>query len=530
MRTRREFVAGAAPLVFVRKAAAQARTRPNILWISCEDMSPTLGCYGDTYAHSPNLDKFAAQGQRYTHAFSVAGVCAPSRSGIITAMYPTSIGTHHMRSKGVPPSYVRCFTEYLREEGYYASNNVKTDYNFDVPLTAWDEVSNKAHWRGRAKGQPFFSVFNFTTTHESQIRADEQTLAAHRARFDAKYLHDPAKAPVPPYFPDTPVVRRDIANHYDTITSMDAQVGGVLRQLEEDGLAENTMVFFWSDHGWGMPRGKRWIYDSGVRVALMVRAPGVTRAGSVTNRLVSLIDLGPTAMSLAGIKPPEYMQGKAFLGPHEAPAADKLYFVRDRMDETYDMIRGVRDHRYKYLRNYQWQKPYAQFISYMDEMPTLKEWRRLHAAGKLVGPQRNFFAPEKPKEELYDTAKDPHEVVNLADSPEHRMVLERMRMAHERWTRETGDLGHIPEAELQERWRPGGKWSKTEKPVIRKEGGLARITCATEGASIGWTVEAGEKPAWKVYKDGVRVEAGKRLRARAVRLGFEESEEAAMEF
>jgi len=491
-------------------------------------MSPNLGCYGDPYSHSPNLDKLAAQSDRFTHAFSVAGVCAPSRSGIITGMYPTSIGTHHMRSKGVPPSYVHCFTEYLRAEGYYPSNNVKTDYNFDVPHTAWDEVSNKAHWRNRARNQPFFSVFNIVTTHESQIRADEATLAQHRARFDPKFLHDPAKAPVPPYYPDTPTVRRDIANYYDIITSMDAQAGKLLAQLEEDGLANNTIVFFWSDHGWGMPRGKRWIYDSGVRVALTLRTPN--KSATVTNRLVSLIDLGPTALSLANIKPPDHMQGRAFAGPHAAPPRDKVYFIRDRMDETYDMIRGVRDHRYKYLRNYQWQKPYAQFISYMDEMPALKEWRKLHAAGKLTGPQKQFFAPEKPKEELYDTAKDPHEVNNLADSPEHRMTLERLRMSHEQWTRETGDLGHIPEAKMQEAWRPGGKWSKTEAPAITRQGATARLTCPTEGASIGWTTETSAQPIWQIYTSEVKVPPGKTLRAKAIRIGYEESQETTAAF
>ncbi|MGH9673352.1 MAG: sulfatase family protein, partial [Bryobacteraceae bacterium] len=290
-------------------ALAQPAVPPNILWISCEDMSPDLGCYGDSYSHSPNIDRLAAQGVRYTNAFSVAGVCAPSRSGIITAMYPSSIGTHHMRSQGVPPPYVKCFTEYLRAAGYYCTNNVKTDYNFETPLTAWDETSNRAHWRNRPKDRPFFSVFNLTTTHESQIRAPEDVFAGHMRRVPADRRHDPARAVLPPYYPDTPVVRRDWANYYDLITSMDAQVGELLRQLEEDGLAQNTAVFFWADHGRGLPRAKRWIYDSGTRVPVVVRWPGQARAGSVSDQLVSLIDLGPTAISIAGAAVPAHMQG-----------------------------------------------------------------------------------------------------------------------------------------------------------------------------------------------------------------------------
>src|SRR5262245_22374462 len=223
--------------------------RPNILWITCEDMSPDLRCYGDAYSISPNLAKLAREGARFTRAFSVAGVCAPSRSAIITGMYPTSIGTHFMRCKGVPPPYVRCFTEYLRTLGYYCTNNVKTDYNFDSPITAWDESSVKAHWRNRPKGAPFFAVFNIITTHESKIRAPEKEFAKLTARLKPEDRHDPNKAKPPPYYPDTPVVRNDWARYYDLITAMDLQVADLLRQLDEDGLAETTIVIFYSDHG-----------------------------------------------------------------------------------------------------------------------------------------------------------------------------------------------------------------------------------------------------------------------------------------
>ncbi len=366
--TRRRFIGTAAVALAAPPflARGQGKKPPNILWVTCEDTSPDLGCYGDAYAVTPNLDKLAAQGARYTHCFTHAPVCAPSRSGIITGMYPTTIGTHHMRCHGVPQPFVRCFTEYLRAAGYYCTNNSKTDYNFPPPITAWDECSKEAHWRNRPdKGQPFFAVFNIGSTHESQCWP-----------IDGKLDHDPAKAVLPPYYPDTPVVRRNWARYYDQVTKMDAQVARILKELEDDGLAENTVVFFYGDHGRGLTRAKRWVYDSGIRVPLLIRWPGVIKPATVTDRLVAFVDFGPTVLSIAGIKPPEHMQGRPFLGEHDTPPRDYVFAHRDRMDETYDIIRAVRDKRFKYIRNFEPHKPYAQRINYMEKMPILQEMRR----------------------------------------------------------------------------------------------------------------------------------------------------------
>ncbi|MGH9659550.1 MAG: sulfatase family protein, partial [Bryobacteraceae bacterium] len=296
--TRRDFLAAGLGAATTLGAAG----RPNFLWITTEDMSPDMGCYGDAYARTPNLDRLAAQGARYTRAFTIAGVCAPSRSGIITGMHPTTIGTHHMRSKGVPPPEVRCFTEYLRAAGYYCTNNVKTDYNFDPPVTAWDESSRTAHWRGRAKDQPFFAVFNHIVTHESQVRATPEQYAENTRELTSGERHDPAKAALPPYYPDTPVVRKDWATYHDNITAMDKQVARLLAQLEADGLAENTVVFFYGDHGRGLPRAKRWIYDSGIHIPLLIRWPGHIAAGGVRDELVSSLDFAPTLLRLAGVE------------------------------------------------------------------------------------------------------------------------------------------------------------------------------------------------------------------------------------
>lgn len=504
---------------------ARAADRPNILWISCEDTSPDLGCYGDTYARTPNLDRLAEQGQRFQRAFAVAPVCAPSRSCIITGMYPTTIGTHHMRSQGVPPSDVKCFTEYLRAAGYYCTNNVKTDYNFASPLTAWDESSNRAHWRNRAKGQPFFSVFNLTISHESQIRAPDAEFQQKTAMLSADERHDPAKAKLPSYYPDTPVVRRDWARYHDLVTVMDRQAGAILKQLEDDGLADSTIVFFFGDHGRGLPRAKRWVYDSGLRVPLIVRWPGTVAPGSVNQELVSFVDLAPTMLSLAGLPVPKVMQGQVFLGPGTAPPRSYIFGARDRMDETYDMIRAVRDKKFKYIRNFQPGKPYAQYIDYMDQMPTLKEWRRLNKENGLVGPQRNFFLPEKPVEELYDTDADPDEVVNLADNKKYQDAKIRLSLALDAWMTRTRDLGLIPEDVLKERMRPGGTMARTAPPSIHVEKEAIWISCPTPGASIAYRTDAMPKGRWKLFAGPVPLAElrGNTLTARACRLGYQDS-------
>ena len=505
---------------------APAAQRPDILWISVEDMSPDVGCYGDPYAITPNIDRLAAQGVRYTRCFTHAGVCAPSRSGIITGMYPTTIGTHHMRCKGVPPASVKCFTEYLRAAGYYCTNNSKTDYNFDAPLTAWDENGPKAHWRNRPAGRPFFAVINITTTHESQVRLPDDQFARRTAALAAAERHDPAKATLPPYYPDTPIVRRDWARYHDLVTTMDKQVGAILKNLDEDGLADNTIVFFWSDHGRGLPRAKRWLYDSGTHIPLIVRWPGKLAPGGTIDDLVAALDFGPTVLSLAAVPIPKHVQGRAFLGDAKGAPREYVFGARDRMDETYDIIRSVRDKRYKYLRNYEPHKTYAQKIEYMDEMPTMKELRRLFGEGKLTGPPALFFRATKPTEELFDTEADPHEIHNLADSPAHQEILRKLRAVHEAWRKETGDLGLVPETKLWEKMRPGGKWSVTETPKIAVQNETARvgISCPTEGASIAYALGEAKEPRWRLYTGPFELPGKTRLRAVACRLGYRDSE------
>ena len=515
----------------------QAVPLPNILWITIEDASPDLGCYGDAVAHTSRIDGLAREGALFRNAFSVSGVCAPSRSALITGMYPIRIGTHHMDDSVVPPPYVRCFTEYLRAAGYSCTNTGKTHYNFPAPLTAWDRNVRDADWRSRAPGQPFFSVINFEISHEGYIRDRVPGMFARATNeLGSNERQDPREVRVPPYYPDTPVVRNDLGRYYDLLRAVDRKVGKVLDRLDEDGLRSSTIVFFFSDHGRGLTRAKRWIYDSGMRVPLIVRWPGRIAPGSVRHDLVSFVDFAPTVLSLAGCKIPHLMDGQVFLGERRGPPREYVHAARDRMDETYDRIRAVRDTRFKYIRNFEPEKPYAQVIRYAEQMPTLREMRRLHGEGRLRGAERLFFLPHKPSEELYDLLSDPHEVRNLADRPRYAETLARLRTELERWLDATGDQGDVPEHELDERMRPRGLWSVTQPPVVTPPGGsFAReievtIECATEGAAIAYTTDTGEPTRWKLYHEPVRLSPTARLRARAVRLGYHESAEVSVDF
>jgi N-sulfoglucosamine sulfohydrolase len=543
---------------------------PNIVWISNEDMSPRLGVYGDALARTPTLDALAKQSVRYTHAFTTAPVCAPSRAAIITGMHQNAIGAQHMRTTedrvpelpgpylAVPPFYVKAFPEYLRAAGYYTSNRVKTDYQFGEPFTIWDERSPKAHWRNRPnKSQPFFSVFNITVTHESQI------FPSSPARKGKPPVTDAAKIQVPPYYPDTPLVRAELARVYDNIADMDAQVADILRQLEEDGLAENTIVFYWSDHGDGIPRGKRSLYDSGLRVPLMIRWPSSTRvarsgeagvrrpglsapAGTVSDELVSFVDLAPTVLALAGVEIPAHMQGRVLVGDKAGPEPEYIFAARDRMDIEYDMMRSARDKRFLYIRNFAPEQPYAGHIIYRNQSDIMQEWFRLQAERKLTGSAALWMRTSRPAEELYDTRADPHQIQNLAGDPAHKATLERMRQAVTVWMTRTGDQGLINEAEMIQRMWPGGVQPETAAPYIvprRTTEAPDRpatrpfktplevvIYVPTQGASIGYTMDEGPAPKWRLYTGPILVDRPMTIRAKAIRYGYKESAETRLAF
>lgn len=448
----------AAPFIpFVR---ASGQPKPNILWITAEDMGPHLGACGDPYAVTPNLDRLAARGTVYGNAWSNAPVCAPARTAIISGMDPCALGAHHMRSLVPMPAGIQMFPAYLRQAGYYCTNSVKEDYNLAKPEGTWDESSDKAHYRKRAKGQPFFAVFNHTITHESQIRRRPHTL-----------VHDPSRVRVPAYHPDTPEVRQDWAQYYDNITTMDGQAGRLLEELEKDGLLNDTIVFFYGDHGSGMPRSKRWPYNSGLNVCVVASIPEKYRhlaaagyqQGGRSGRLIEFMDLAPTMLSLAGIEPLKHFHGEAFLGPHARPPKRYLHGFRGRMDERLDNVRSVRDDRFVYVRNYMPHKIYGQYLAYMWETPATQVWERLYKEGKLNPVQRKFWEP-KPPEELYDLRKDPDEVNNLAGSAAHRGILDRMRAEHRRYELALRDTGMLAESEMHARSRGESPYDMARDP------------------------------------------------------------------
>ena len=428
-------------------ADAGSPPRPNILWLVSEDNNPFLGCYGYTLARTPALDRLASEGVLYENCFSQAPVCAPSRFTLITGMYATSCGpAEHMRAQGKMPANLRGFPAYLRDAGYYCTNNAKTDYNAPIDTKdTWDESSNKAHWRNRPRGKPFFAVFNHEVTHEGQL------FAASIAKYAPLATPtDPAKVALPAYHPDLPEFRTDWANYFDQMARLDEQVGRRLAELEADGLAEDTIVFYYGDNGGVLPRSKRFCYDSGTHVPLIIRFPQRFRdlapasPGTRTDAPVSFVDFAATVLSLAGVRVPKHMQGHAFAGSARTSPQQYAFSFRNRMDERYDMVRTARDSRYRYLRNYMPHVIYGQHVDYMFQMRSMAAWEKAYREGKLSGPRR-FFWEEKPAEELYDLHTDPDEVRNLAADPKFKDVLDRMRAALRRHMLDIRDNGFIPE-------------------------------------------------------------------------------------
>ncbi len=420
---------------------------PNFLWIVSEDNGPFLGCYGDDFATTPTLDKLASQGILYENAFANAPVCAPARSTIITGMYPPSMGTQNMRSTYPIPEFIKFFPQYLREAGYYCTNNAKEDYNMPKPEGVWDESSRQAHYKNRGEGQPFFAIFNTNISHESSI---------HKSIPNDSLRHDPAKVKLPPYHPDTPEMRHDWAQYYDKIEDMDTYVGKILQELEDAGLADNTIVAYYSDHGGVIARSKRFVYESGTHVPMIWRfpkkyshlAPG--NPGDRTDRLVSFIDLAPSMLSMAGVDIPDYMQGKAFLGSQQAPPRDYVHLFRGRMDERIDKVRAVRNKKFRYIKNYMPHRIYGQYIEYLWRAPSCRSWEETYLAGKCNEAQSAFWQ-EKPPEELYDVSNDPWEVNNLANDPAYKAILDQMREETDRWMSEIMDTGLMPEGEMSTR-------------------------------------------------------------------------------
>ena len=539
--------------------------RPNILWLLTEDMGPYIPPFGDSTVVTPNLSKLANEGVIYPNLYSTSGVCAPSRAALATGMYPSSIGANHMRTnsytkerglpayEAVPPSEVKMISEWFRKAGYYCTNNYKTDYQFKAPVTAWDESSPYAHWRNRNDNQPFFSVINFTDTHESGLfepygfREIETRLyhagdtsyswknkgashANNRMTEEETPIHLPkdTKFNVPPYLVDNDVAQRDMWKLYNNIGEMDRQVGAVLKQLEDDGLLENTIVFFYGDHGGPLPREKRLIYDSGLNTPMIIRFPKKLQAGTKDNQLISFVDFAPTLLSLIGEEPKPYMQGQAFLGSFKDEQRDYIHAAADRFDAETDVIRAVRDKQFKYIRNYRPEQGYYLPIDYRERIPAMKELLRLRDEGQLNEDQKQWFRESKPKEELFDCSVDPFELNSLADNPAYQEKLNELSAEMDKWLESIEDNPDLPEAELIKKlWNDNDAQPVTSGPIIKNENGKVTISCETEGASIGFkVVENGEKAQkyWEVYKNTIELPKGAKLLVQAHRIGYKPSE------
>ena len=433
--------------VILTAVNSSAADKPNILWLTSEDHGPEMGCYGDELAVTPYVDALAKKGMLFDLAWSCAPVCAPARTTIITGMYPPSIGGQHMRSMVSLPEHVQFYPWYLKQAGYYTTNNSKQDYNVKKTEQGWDVSSNKAHYRNRGEGQPFFAIFNVTISHESKIRT----------RPHEKVL-DPAKVRVPAYHPDNAESRQDWAQYYDIVSRADKLAGERLAELDQAGLTDDTIVFYYGDHGSGMSRSKRWPYNSGLSVPMVVffpkkwehLAPKEYKTGGTSDRLVNFVDLAPTVLSLAGVKPPKHMQGHAFAGKYQQSKPKYMFGFRDRMDERYDFIRTATDGRYHYIRNFNPHFIYGQYVAYNFVTPSTAAWKRDYLAGELNEAQSAYWQL-KPTEELYDLETDPDEVNNLVDSKEHQAILKELRGALYGWCEEIRDVGFLPEGEIHSR-------------------------------------------------------------------------------
>ena len=530
--------------------------RLNILWLVAEDLSADyINAYGDGTVSTPNIDRLAREGVVYTNNFSVSGVCAPSRSTLATGLYPNAFGAHNMRNlkmapaasdlglfdyQVVPPKEVKMVSEIMRERGYYCTNNAKEDYQFFKSELAWDESDRYAHWRNRPKeGMPFFSIFNFEVTHESVMWSNKKG-KYERGKYppnrntnlpinsSKNYNNDlqftrKLKVEVPPYLPQNDIGENAMRRMYHNIIRMDKAVGKILAQLEEDGLLDQTIIMWYTDHGGPFPRHKRLLYDSGLKVPLIIRYPDGSRAGEKDDRLISFVDYPPTLLSLAKIATPEFMQGHAFEGKYKSSKPrDFIHGQADRFDERQDMIRAVRNKRFKYLKNFQPEKPYYLAIAYRERMEVMQELLRMRDAGTLDKNQSLWFRQRKEVEELFDIENDPYELRNIAGDPAYAKVLEMMRSECERWMNAINDKGFIKELDLIEQFYPGGKPQFTAPAQIQINKQSLALSCPTPGARVGYRYSSEKAPylGWNHYSEPLVLKPKDTLEIIAHRLGF----------
>lgn len=497
--------------------------KPNILMIVCEDISPYLGCYGDKVAVTPNLDAFAGQSVLHTDMYTCVGVSSPSRYSLITGRYASADGANYMRSNYfnkefgvVPPDGVKCYTEFLRQQGYYCTNNAKTDYQFSSPASAWDEQGRKAHWKNAPSDRPFFSIFNLNITHESFIWKNTALPLAV----------SPDDIVLPPYYPDTKVVRHDHAVFYTNIRKMDEQFRKLLEELEADERVRNTIVLFYSDNGGPLPRAKREIMDSGTRVPFIIRFPDRRGAGTRNTALNMFVDIPATILSLAGIAPPSYMHGQAMYGRYQATEKRKYVFgATDRFDEQMEKRASIRSDRYLYIRNYMPQQSVYRPVKFRLDMPMMREMLSLHEAGELDDVQERWFMSPAFEEELYDCVTDPHQIHNLCNDAGYKTVLEQMRSAYRKeWIEPfNNDWEQKTEDYFVNRMWPEGVKPGCERPVLKKDNGKIHVENDLDIYSAIYKIKDKEDN-WHLYTKPLPIKKGECIILKLERIGYKDSE------
>jgi len=538
-------------VLLVLISSVTSAERPNILLLMAEDLSPRVGAFGDPVAVTPNLDRLAEEGVRYTKVFAAAGVCAPSRAAFILGMHQVTTGSQHMRTStrpagpyfAVPPENIRAFPELLRREGYYTYTDTKLDYQFSGvfagtgPFTIWDaeEVESRG-WRDRDAGQPFFGWRNLLITHESGVFPPLGNWPHSRRHFmmqlyrwwrlgTVEQVVSPDDVILPPYYPDTSTARDDLARHYNNIAVMDQQIGTILQRLEQDGLADSTIVIWTTDHGDGLPRAKRELHDSGIRIPMIVRWPAHLRPegaqpGTVDKRLISAVDFAPTILAIAGAEIPEYLPGISFTDSER----EYVFASRDRIDAILDRQRSVRSGRYRYIRSWHPDLAEGHELAFRDNIPMVREMRDLFEAGQLNKDQARWFEPAG-EERLYDLERDPHELKDLAQDPAHGSVLQRLRKALDEYRAKTGDLSSITETEMVDRFQTWPEQPRTAPPTVQIEDCTLTLAPATIGSSIGYRVQ-GDR--WRLYTVPLDHCDTPVEEAKAVRYGWQASESVAI--
>ncbi|SHF27225.1 sulfatase [Vibrio gazogenes] len=543
--------------------------KPNIVLIMAEDLSPRWGAYGDSVAKTPNIDALAKESVRFQQVYAMAPVSAPSRAGVITGRFPQTLGLQHMRTTnypgggyiGVPESQVKGYPELLRANGYFTYNDTKTDYQFSGgpmnigPFTLWDQHGSYKNmddfmapiaWRNYdLHGKPFFLHLNPQITHESGIFRKEDLLDKKwerlvnrwdklRAHYNIQ-LTDPKDIKLEPYYPDTPRVRRDIARHYDNVQVMDQMVGKIVQGLKKDGLWDNTILIVTTDHGDGIPRHKRDLYDSGLKVPFMVHVPKQYRPlwwkqnGQTESRLVSFEDLAPTILGFSGSQVPDYMTG-VDLSKDNATVREYVYAGRDRFDSVPQYGRSVRNARYSYVYNEHTEIPGGYDNNFRNNLGIMQSMKAENEAGHLNKQQKIWFEP-RPQEELYDKVNDPYELNNLAQDPKYKAVLETMRQALVAWDGSAVDMSLMPESEMVKQiLDKDGKQRVTEAPFGHYNSLFKTFSIVnrTQNASIGYRFDDGD---WLLYTKALKVPQGvHKIEFKSVRYGWKESENQSYTF